>query len=120
MIRNLLLAVVLFFAQTSVTHSVALKWDPFPVSTPSNPGWYNVYRQTKTGDYCAGNYTWIGHIQQSYANGTPVQPVYTDVTVAPGSTYCYEISFIYTPPGTPNAVEYELSDPIFVGPIPTT
>ena len=96
----------------SISHSVTLSCDPFPLSTPTNPGWLNFYRADKTGEFCAGSPQWIGHTAQTYVAGTAVPPKYTD-TIASGS-YCYYVSFIYTPSGTPTPVETELSDPLIV------
>lgn len=124
---NLLLHVLLLF-QVATTHVVTLNWNPFEKptsysgavdigSTPTNPGWYNIYRSVQSNGSC-GVPTWIGHTQQTYASGYPVLPQYIDVSAAPAGSYCYQVSFIFTLPGTATAVESDLSVPLPVGPIP--
>src|SRR5712672_2232478 len=93
----------LLFAQNP-PYFVALTSDIFPLSTPTNPGWYNFYRMEKSGDYCVGSPAWVGHVQQTYVNGLAVKPTFNDASVAAGKTYCYSSSFIYTPSGTPTPV----------------
>ena len=107
-------AFLFLLLQLTISHQVTLDWQPYPSSTPTNTGWYNVYRADKTGDYCVGTPTWIGHVQQSYANGLSTLPQYVDASVLAGKSYCYSVSFIYTPSGTSSAVESELSDALQV------
>jgi len=116
----------LMLLQTPAPHSVTLDWPPFvmqascygqctPVgSTPTNPGWYNVYRAPQNTDGSTGNFAWVGHVQQIYLLGVPAVSEYVDSSVVAGASYSYEITFIQTPSGTPTAVETEPSEVIKV------
>jgi len=116
----------LFLLQSPAPHSVTLDWPPFvmqascygqctPVgSTPTNPGWYNVYRAPQNADGSVGAFAWIGHVQQISLLGVPAVSEYIDSSVVAGTSYSYEITFIQTPSGTPIAVETEPSEVVKV------
>jgi hypothetical protein len=109
-----LLTFVLAAAQIVAPTNVRLAWEFYPLSRPSNTGWYNIWRAAKVGDYCPGSLTWIGHVQQTFApDGTPIPPAFIDAAPLHGLA-CYSISFVQTPSGTPSAVESEQSTPIEV------
>lgn len=101
--------------QAQTVPSVLLSWDASTSSSPTNPGNYGVYRAVSTAGVC-GTFTRI-----SVAPAT----TFTDAKVTGGVTYCYYVTFIYTPSGTPNSIEtafadLDPTDQITVGPIPGT
>src|ERR1700756_4884404 len=120
------LAILFLLLQSVVTHKVTLTFDlylPQPFcygqcqiigTTPTNPGWFNIYRSPQNTDGACGTFTWLNHVPQNYANGVPVPPDYRDFSVTAGKKLCYEVSFIQTPAGTPSAIETDLSAPIQV------
>jgi fibronectin type 3 domain-containing protein len=67
----------LFAAPAMAQHTVALSW----TASITSGATYNVYRQQA----CSGNFT---QINASAVTAT----VYTDSAVAPGETYCYQVT----------------------------
>ena len=79
---NRIVAVAMFFLALVATpamaqHSVALSW----TASATSGATYNVYRQQA----CSGNFT---QINSSAVTAT----TYTDAAVAPGETYCYQVT----------------------------
>jgi hypothetical protein len=83
---NRIVSTALFFLALAATpamaqHSVALSW----TASATSGATYNVYRQQA----CSGNFAQI--------NGSAVTTTaFTDSAVAPGATYCYQITAVST------------------------
>lgn len=108
-----LLLVVAPVMRAQASPSVLLTWDASTSSIPTNPGNYGVYRAVSTAGAC-GAFTRIAVLPGL---------TFTDAKVVGGVSYCYYITFIYTPSGTAASVEtafadLDLTDQITVGPIP--
>ena len=84
--NNRIVATALFFLALVATpamaqHTVALSW----IASATSGATYNVYRQQA----CSGNFTQI--------NGSAVSTTtFTDSAVAPGATYCYQVTAVST------------------------
>jgi hypothetical protein len=74
-----LFSLTLFATPAMAQHTVALSWT---TSTTSGVT-YNVYRQQA----CSGNFTQINSIAVT-------STTYTDSAVAPGETYCYQVTAV--------------------------
>lgn len=100
-------------AQT-VAHTVLLTWYPFPTSTPTNPGVYNISRcQVGADGSCTFKY--LNFVKQTFdANNVAINPQYVDAAVSPGAIYQYEVTFKYTPSGTATSIETDPSDPVSI------
>lgn len=69
----------LFATPAMAQHTVALSW----TASTTSGATYNVYRQQA----CSGNFAQI--------NGSTVTTTaYTDAAVAPGETYCYQVTAV--------------------------
>jgi hypothetical protein len=112
-----MLTLILFFALVQTPPpappTVRIAWESFPLSRPSNPGRYKIWRAAKSGDFCTTptDFALIGQVQQTFdAAGNPIPPAFVDAKPLPSA--CYQVSFTQTPSGTPAAVESERSDPL--------